>query len=84
MSTYRLVIKNPKILRAGYRYEFRSSPDDTKEDRRYRFAVPADYADDCWLGDCYLEDKDGNPRPGYEYPVPVHVTDLQNGRRIEE
>ena len=84
MNTCVLVIKNPKVLRAGYRYEFKPRKGDTKEDKWYRFAAPADYADGCWLGDCYLQDKDGNQRPGYEWPVPIEVSNLKNGRRIAE
>lgn len=42
-----------------------------KKTERYRFLMPTDYAEHCTIGDCWLCDGHGNPKPGYEYPVPV-------------
>lgn len=43
---------------------------------RYRYLMPADYAEHCYIGDCLLCDEYGNQKPGYEYPVPVCASNI--------
>lgn len=46
------------------------------ETGKYRFLIPATYAVDCYSGDATICDSQGNPKPGYECPVPVHASDF--------
>jgi hypothetical protein len=44
---------------------------------KYKYAVPADYADGCWMGDCWIVDIDGNVHPEYNVsPIPLHADSL--------
>lgn len=72
-------MKNPKILRCGYRYEIR--PRSRLDDYgHFHYVIPAHYADGCDLGDCWLVDLAGNVHPGYNVsPIPFCASSLRNG-----
>jgi hypothetical protein len=75
------MIKNPTVLRYGYRYEFKISQQ--VYGKHYVYAEPVDYADNSYLGDCWITDCIGNVHPGYSIsPVPVMASQLCNGVEI--
>ena len=44
---------------------------------KYNYAIPADYADGCTIGDCWLVDINCHVHPGYNVsPIPLHVGQL--------
>jgi hypothetical protein len=43
---------------------------------KYRFLIPMDYAVDCYIGDALVCDSSGNPKAGYNCPVPRPASDF--------
>ena len=46
------------------------------ENPEYDCYCPAEYANDCVVGDCFVCDEDGNSCPGHECAVPVEASSL--------
>lgn len=68
------VVKKKMVAGVIYR-----AKDDCYDEDYPAFACysPVDYADGCFIGDCWVCDEQGNICPGYNVsPVPVNVEDL--------
>jgi hypothetical protein len=82
--TRQRLIKNPSVMRHGYRYILRERSR-YGDLAHYRYAEPVNYADGATLGDCWIVDTQGHRHPGYNVcPVPFHASALRDGRLIEE
>ena len=73
-----------RLFRVGYIYELKLGENATRAEQRYRFVIPAEYGEGCWMSDCYQVDAGHNVRPGYELPIPVHIDDTKKGVPIRE
>lgn len=62
---------------ANYVYMFNA-------DDEYFFAVPEEYAHGSSLGDCYIVNEKGEHKPGYEFPVPMRISDMHIRMKKEE
>ena len=66
-----------KTMKAGLIYKARGGHVYDLEEDKYDCYTPAEYADGCILGDCWVVDEAGNINPGYNNsPVPVRVGQL--------
>jgi len=68
-----------RVLKFGKKYRIIDP-----EDERYCYAVPVDYADGMWLGDCWIVDENDKIDPGYSVsPVPFHIDSLQDIEMVQ-
>ena len=73
-----------KRMFTGFRYKLKEPYD--RANPKYRYAQPAEYADGCVMGDCWIVDQVGRVHPGYcNSPVPLDASrlDLDSMERVQ-
>lgn len=79
------LIKNPSVLRHGYRYKVRPRSRYWSSSSRYCYFLPVDYADNSRLGDGWIIDKSGQVHPGYNNsPIPLCAEALTDGQPYQD